>query len=139
MTAPALITPSRFDRLGIAASSACAVHCVLTPVIVAFFPAITNFLPGGEVIHRILAIVIVSMGAMAFLSGYRIHRRKRVLFLMATGMALVLTTATWGEYISSWMVEAGITLLGSTLLITAHVLNRSFCRNCGLCESQRVG
>ena len=118
------------DRLGIWASVACAVHCLLTPLLLSFSAVFVHFLPGEEAVHRRLAVLVAGSAAVALFYGFRKHRRKRVLLLMAAGLTLIIGTAWFGHRISNHVLEVGITLVGSAMLITAHRLNHTFCRAC---------
>lgn len=123
-----------WDSLGTAASLLCMVHCVLTPVALALSPALATLLPGDTKMHRILLCLVVSLGLLAFVSGYRRHRRNLVLLPMVTGMALVACGAFGNSYLRSNLAATGITVTGSALLILAHGLNRTFCYRCAKCE-----
>src|ERR1700759_5334 len=89
------------DRLGIWASAACAVHCLLTPLLLSFSPVFVHLLPGEETFHRRLAVIVAGSAAAALFFGFRKHRRKRVLLLMSLGLALIIGTAWWGHLFSS--------------------------------------
>jgi hypothetical protein len=124
--------PSRpwADRLGVWASVACAVHCLLTPLLLSFSPVFVHLLPGEEAFHRRLAILVAGTAAVAVFYGFRKHGRRRVLLLMGAGLALIIGTAWWGHLFANHALEVGVTILGSTLLIAAHRLNHTFCRSC---------
>jgi hypothetical protein len=81
-------------------------------------------------VHRILAICITAIGSLAIIRGIRIHRRVRVLALMAAGMGIIWGTAAWGDLLPSHAVEVSLTILGSGLMIGAHRLNHTFCADC---------
>jgi hypothetical protein len=128
-----------WDSLGTAASLLCMVHCVLTPVVLALSPALAALLPGDTKTHRVLLCLIVSLGLLAFVSGYRRHRRNLVLFPMFTGMALVACSAFGDACFRSPLAATVITLAGSALLILAHGLNRTFCHRCTKCQENGPG
>ena len=118
------------DRLGIWASVACAVHCLLTPLLLSFSAVFVRLLPGEEAFHRKLAVVVAGSAALALFYGFRKHRRIRVLVLMGAGLSLIIGTAWWGHLFPNHWLEVGVTILGSLLLITAHRLNHTFCKQC---------
>jgi hypothetical protein len=111
------------------------VHCLLTPVVISLFPDIIPYLPGDASFHRWLAIGIVLMGFAGFVPGYRQHRRKSLLALIGIGMCLILFVAWKGESLHLAM-ELVLSIGGSMLLVTAHLLNRSFCRQCRTCKEE---
>jgi hypothetical protein len=121
------------DIAGATASAVCMVHCLLTPVVISLFPDIIPYLPGDASFHRWLAIGIVLLGFAGFVPGYRVHRRKPLLALIAIGMCLILAVAWNGEGLNRTL-ELVLSVGGSMLLVMAHLLNRSFCRQCRLCK-----
>ncbi len=106
----------RADRLGIVALRRllCPLHC-----------------------HSYCAFVCICMGALpsavggfAILNGYNRHRRKRVLFLMASGLFCIFAGAWWGNKLPSHLAEVLVTLIGSCLMISSHLINHTFCKHC---------
>jgi hypothetical protein len=121
------------DLAGAAASGVCLLHCLLTPVALSLFPSLISYLPGDAWFHRVLAAGIILLGGAAFVPGYRLHRQRPLLALIAFGMALILTVAWSGETLGR-PAELGLSISGSLMLVTAHLLNRSFCKQCHHCE-----
>jgi uncharacterized membrane protein YfcA len=122
------------DRLGIIASALCFVHCILTPVVLSLSAVWAHYLPSDERIHRALAVIVAGIGCFAIVRGYRKHRRLRVLSLMGTGLACIFSGAYFGNRLPSHLAEVAVTMLGSSLMIAAHLINHTFCRNCRNCD-----
>jgi len=120
------------DFIGIGLSLLCLIHCLALPVLIAFAPAILHNLPGDDLTHRSLAVAIALVGFLAFRSGYRVHRRRRVLVAFVAGLVLVSIAALLGDQVLTGYGEATITVCGGILLVTAHLVNHSFCRSCAL-------
>jgi uncharacterized membrane protein YfcA len=120
----------RADRLGIIASAACFVHCILTPVVISFAAVWAHYIPSEEKFHRTLAVLVAAVGGFAILTGYSRHRRKRVLLFMAGGLFCIFAGAWWGDRLPSHLAEVAVTLIGSCLMITAHLINHTFCKHC---------
>jgi len=125
------------DLAGATASALCLVHCLLTPIAISLFPNILPYLPGDAWFHRALAAGIIFLGAAAFVPGYRIHRRKSLLALIGAGMVLILAVAWAGEGLPQ-RSELALSIPGSLMLVSAHMLNRSFCRQCRTCAESRT-
>jgi hypothetical protein len=121
------------DSLGIATSALCVVHCVLTPVLISLSAVAAHLLPAEEKTHRAFAVLVTLLGAIALVRGFRKHGRRRILALMAAGLTLILTGACFGEQLPSHLAEVLVTLAGSALMITAHRMNHTFCRDCQQC------
>jgi uncharacterized membrane protein YfcA len=118
------------DRLGIYASVACVIHCMVTPLLLSFSAVLAHFLPSEERTHRTLAVAIAAIGAIALVRGLRRHRRKIVAWLMAGGLACIFLTSMFGDNLPRHWMEVTITLAGSIAMITAHRLNHTFCGSC---------
>ena len=116
---------SRWDAIGIAASFACAIHCVLLPVI---FTTLTLF--GVEFLENVyleIITILVSMtaGSWALFRGFKKHHNKTLLVLFIAGLSLMIT----GNLLSSQYAEVISKLAGSTLIIIAHLKNVRQCRH----------
>lgn len=121
---------STADYLGIGLSLLCLVHCLALPFLIAFAPVLLRNLPGDDVTHRGLAVVIGFVGFLAFHSGYKVHRRRWLLGLFVLGLVLISVAAVLGDAVLTSYGEAAITVCGGLLLVTAHLFNHSFCRSC---------
>jgi hypothetical protein len=123
---------SAADFLGDGLSLLCLVHCLALPFLIAFAPVLLRELPGDDVTHRSLAVVIGFVGFLAFRSGYKVHRRRWLLGLFLLGLLLVSAAAVLGEAVLTGYGEAAITVFGGLMLVTSHLVNHSFCRSCAV-------
>lgn len=108
----------RLDRIGVALSSLCAVHCLLGLVLVSMLGL------GGEIlldpsIHRIGLAVAVAIGAVTLSLGAWHHRRKGPLLLGSGGLVLM----AGGLMVQHGLAEALLTVPGVALVAAAHILN----------------
>lgn len=123
------------DQIGIWASGFCMVHCLLTPVVLSLSAVSAHFLPSEERTHRVLAVSIALVGALALVKGYRRHKKRRIPLLMAIGLAFIFGGAWYGDHLPSHMTEVAITMIGSGFMIAAHRINHTFCRECSCSRS----
>lgn len=112
------------DVLGVGASSLCAVHCLLMPLIVALLPMCGLRFLHEEAIHPFLAGFVVFFALTSIVPGYRKHRECATLMSMAVGLSLVLLATfviepALGEYWEMLVITAG-----NILLVIAHVRNQ---------------
>ena len=133
-----LVSTGVLDRIGVYASVACFLHCLATPIILSLLAVYAHFLPSEEHTHRVLAIFITVVGAVAILAGYRRHRRPVVLLLLSAGLALIFAGAFYGDRLPSHWMEVLVTLSGSCCLIAAHRKNHTFCRSCSNCSVDQL-
>ncbi|HTD97419.1 MAG TPA: MerC domain-containing protein [Edaphobacter sp.] len=121
------------DRLGVWASTLCVVHCLVTPVLISLSAVVAHFMPAEERFHRGMAVGIAALGAIALIQGFRTHGRRRVLLLMGAGLLCIFFGAFYGDRLPSHVAEVCVTLLGSILMISAHRMNHTFCKDCRCC------
>lgn len=110
-----------FDIVGIICSGACALHCLMVPILVAFAPSFTVFLE-NEWIHKGLVISLIPVALIAFVRGHKKHGKLYPLILGGVGM-LVLVSAILLEDLGIEGFEKSLTLMGSAMLVTAHYFN----------------
>ncbi len=126
--------PQWLDRVGITLSALCAIHCALTPILVAVAPLLFT----AEFEFRTKALLLALAG-IALGWGFITHRSVRPMLWL--GVALVaFGIAEWlghaeqhaGHVVahgsSAWL-EIGVTVLASAALIMAHVANTQACRS----------
>ena len=123
------------DQIVIWASGFCMVHCLLTPIVLSLSAVSAHFLPSEERTHRVLAVSIAIVGALALVKGYRRHKKRRIPLLMAIGLAFIFGGAWYGDHLPSHTAEVTITMIGSGFMIAAHRINHTFCRNCSCSRS----
>jgi peptidoglycan/LPS O-acetylase OafA/YrhL len=112
----------------------CVVHCIATPILISMSAVFVHLIPGEEKTHRTLAVGIAALGAMALAKGFRTHGRRRVLGMMAAGLAFIFAGAFSGDRLPSHGYEVAVTMTGSILMIAAHRMNHTFCEACRRCS-----
>jgi MerC mercury resistance protein len=108
----------RLDRLGIALSGLCAVHCLVGLALVSMLGL------GGEAllspsIHRIGLALAVMIGIFTLGLGFRHHGKRVPLLIGGLGLALMAI----GLAVPHGLPEASFTIAGVALLAVAHVWN----------------
>jgi hypothetical protein len=109
----------RRDALGMLVSVLCMVHCLAAPLLVAAVPALGLGFLAVDGVHVVFAVAVLLAAVAALIPGYRQHHRRSVLVLGAAGVLLVSVGATLPE----GLPETSVTVLGSALMIAAHVTN----------------
>lgn len=119
-----------WDRLGIAASLACAIHCAVVPL---FFTSLPLF--GINIVHNksfefsMIGVAAV-VGILALRHGFRWHHHRYVpitMFVVGIGL-LVLKEFVWGHPL--WMVFGAV-----ACIVGAHLLNYRLCRKANHCHT----
>lgn len=116
------------DRAGIFLSTLCLIHCTALPLLLAVLQAygaalVPKSLDNGW-FHAALAFVLLGVGGLAFVQGYRRHGRVLPLAAGAFGTALLFLGAFNP---GAQLPEAGehvVTVFGTFTLLFAHSRNR---------------
>ena len=124
------VRPDRWDRLGLAFSGACLLHCLLVPVAISLVPLWPALAAAHVWVHPVLALVLVPTTVLAARGGFRRHRRRHVAVLLGAGLAVLLLAAGLGLIFPNVWFEVALPLLGSALLIAGHLRNWQADRCC---------
>ena len=108
----------RLDQLGIGLAGLCALHCMITMVVVSALGLGGHFLL-EENIHRIGLALAVGVAAVAIGWGVLRHRRMLPFVVAMTGLVL-MAAALVVEHGSN---ELLLTLAGVSIVSLGHVLN----------------
>jgi hypothetical protein len=106
-------------------SMACAVHCLLVPVLTAGLPLAGASL-SAELLHHpalefsLVALVLVGAG-FTLLFGYRRHRDLPVLFGVLLGLGLYLAGHLSQRWFASALAIAGALLLAAASFVSARL------------------
>lgn len=119
-----------WDKLGMGLSILCALHCLLTPMIILSIPFLARYYLAHPLFHLILALAIIPVGLVAFANGIRHHHNWWVLVLGLPGLVLVTGTPYMVHIQNMPWNEQWVMVLGSLLLVSAHLLNRKSCSSC---------
>lgn len=115
----------QWDIWGIALSTACVIQSCSGSSSIAI-PAVEIFVHNGW-FHRIFATLVVITTPLAFIPGYRRHKLQRVLGCAVAGLVLVILGALLDGQLNEVFTH-GISISGSLLLVSAHVLNIRYSR-----------
>jgi hypothetical protein len=121
---------TRFDAIGLTASSLCLVHCIGTAALGFALPAWGVGFLGDERIHRTLAVVVLVAGLLAFVPGFRLHRSWPVVICAFLGLNAIALSQLWSDEELREQFEMALTVLGGGTLLLAHWQNRALCREC---------
>ncbi len=110
-----------WDRLGIAFSSACVVHCIMVAFLPLFFPLVAHYNHESWV-HIIVLGTMLFTTPFAFLPGYKKHGLTWILGVALFGLLLVIVGILIENKVSDQMSH-GISICGSLFLVLAHAKN----------------
>jgi hypothetical protein len=109
------------DRLGTLASGACAVHCALSAILPEAIAAVGLGALLGHELEWGFTFAALVFAATALPLGWRKHRSRPVVALLAGGIvALLLARVLEG---AGEMVCISLSIVGGALLVTGHLSN----------------
>ena len=120
------------DRFGIVASTACALHCVLLPVLLVAGTAIPAVFLDEKIFHQAILLLVLPAALVAFGLGCRRHKDPRVMLIGGFGLLGIVSAAFLHDLFGE-NGERTLTFFATTFLIAAHVRNYRLCRSAN-CE-----
>lgn len=120
---------SKLDHIGMTASTLCAIHCAIVPVLITFLPLAGLGFLANPLFEWSMIILALLLGVSSiFLSYLRTHRRALPLLLLLGGFALIIAGHI---YLKGW-IEAIVVPLGGLTIATAHFINFKYV---GVCKT----
>ncbi|PPU68404.1 MerC family mercury resistance protein [Xanthomonas pisi] len=123
-------TASFFDTSAIALSGLCLLHCLALPLLAAALPLLGAW-TRAEWVHVVFAAAAVPLSSYALWSTHRRHALPASVWALA-GVGLA-GLALGASGIAGGTLETPITVTGSLLLASAHLLNLRLRRRAGRC------
>ncbi len=118
------------DRLGIWASSLCALHCLLLPILIPLIPFVSASFFAEAWFERTILTLSMIVGFWALLSGfYRYHRQIYPLYSLVLGVLIY-----WNKDMFGAAYEPFTITIGALLIVAAHVANLKLCQRCHTCD-----
>ena len=116
------------DKLAMALSTACAIHCFLTPSFVLLTSGLISFSFDNEVLHNLILFVAVPISLYALISGNANHKILYLLPVGIIGLSLLVLAVSLGEAFLGELGEKSLTLTGSIIVVYAHYKNYKACK-----------
>lgn len=121
-----------FDRAGMSASLAFAVHCAILPVLLAALPTIGLAWLDSAWVDWSMVLVALAIALRAHVGGYQVHRRCLPAGAALAGVVILVTTLC---FLKGSANHHYIQASGAVIIAGSHFLNHRFCRSCGTCQS----
>ena len=133
------------DRLGMGLAFICAVHCLLTPILVITLPLLATTFWTDQQFHLWMLALVAPLTGISMFLGCRNHQDKVIILLAVLGLCFLISGISCGFLDSHHghvhahhsFLPAGIfphgwesllTTLGGGLLVVAHIRNYRLCR-----------
>jgi hypothetical protein len=118
---------SRLDSIGMTASTLCAIHCAIVPVLLTFLPLTgLGFLANPLLEWGMIVLALVLGVSSIFLSYFRTHKKALPLLLLLIGFIAIIAGHI---YLRGWL-EAVVVPLGGLTIAAAHFINFKYVGMC---------
>lgn len=119
----AMLLSKYFDRIAIALSTICIVHCLAMPFVIAVLPVAALTFGGDAHFHTLMLWFVVPTSVLGFAFGYRVHARLGVVLLGAAAIGALAFTALYAHDVWDAGVETLANIAASVVLAAAHWRN----------------
>jgi hypothetical protein len=131
------VTWRAFDRLGMTLSMACAVHCLVMPVLIPLLPLLASSFLTGETTESVILTATLLIAAPTLFRGYLKHRKFRVpaIFLLGLLFLALRPGAFHHDHVHEGEVwHFVLAALAGLSLAIGHWLNLRLCKSCPSCK-----
>ncbi len=119
------------DRIGITATSLCALHCILLPVLLPALPLFGLSFLADHAWEHIFLLITAVLGTIALFSGFKkYHRRLYPFYLLFLGIGIYWIKHDFSEAIQPYFI-----VIGASLIVAAHIINLKLCNSCKQCTN----
>ena len=122
------------DKMAIGLSTLCTIHCLVLPLLVVLIPSIAALPLQDEAFHIWMVIAVIPISLFALTMGCKKHKRFSMLLIGAVGLIILSVAAFFGHDLIGEELEKIFTVIGASIIATAHILNFSSCRSTGKCD-----
>ena len=131
------ITQGSVDKIAIGLSSICAAHCLFLPFVLVSLPNIITFDVNNELIHSWILLLIVPFSFIGLYHGFKHHKKIEIPLLGIIGILTLIFAFLLSGLVIDENFEKILTLLGSSILVLAHLRNYMICRKLS-CDCHRI-
>jgi cytochrome c biogenesis factor len=118
------MAPSHYlDRIAIALSTVCIVHCLAMPLLLALLPIAAIAVGENAHFHSLMLWLVVPTSVVGLGMGFRVHRRARIVLGGGVAVAVLAAAAIWGHTAWNAAFETAASVTASLGLAAAHWLN----------------
>ncbi len=115
------------DKFAISLSLACAIHCLVTPILLIALPSLTVLGLDDEAFHKAMVIIVVPTSVLSLFIGCKKHKHYQLYFYSFTGLALLILALFLHDTFMGEYGEKIATLIGAGLIAYSHYRNFRLC------------
>lgn len=116
-------------------AGACAVHCMLIPLLVPLSVAFASSIFAAQWFERVVLVSSLLVGGVAILYSIFTHHGKWLPFILLSIGGLIYWQKDFFGHQLEWLTVT----LGAVMIISAHLVNRQLCLSGDCCSKQPSG
>jgi len=124
-----MIDSGVLDKLGMAASGLCGIHCLILPIVFVLFPYASVAFVKGEFFEWSFLLFSITIASFAMVQGLLVHRKLIPLAVALLGFMLFIWTRTVNHDVHETFSGSLMLVLAGALICGAHYLNHKFIKN----------
>ena len=128
------ITQELTDKFAIGLSMLCTIHCLILPLLLVLLPSLGSLQLQNEAFHLWMIAAVIPISIYALTMGCKKHQRYRLLLWGISGLVLMILAVSLGHEIVGESGEKILTLLGTILVVIAHLGNFRRCQQHKSCS-----
>lgn len=113
-----------FDKVGMSASAACAIHCALLPIVLTLLPIVGLEFLANPMIELSMISLSLALACLALSSAYKKHRKVLPFVILMLGFCCI----AMGHLLEE--LERYLIPLGGLLIAIAHFINLQLTKSC---------
>ncbi len=150
-----IVSRGVLDTVAVSMSLLCAIHCLITPVLLVALPILATSFWVNKNFHLWMLALVIPTTIISVMQGCKKHKDKWVASLASIGLATLLGVALYESFVhQSQMIETAAhcngcvqgdggmpftativaNLLGGIFLASAHIRNFILCRKAHCCH-----
>jgi hypothetical protein len=118
-----MLQSKQFDRLAVALSAICIVHCLAIPLAAMLLPVAAVAAGSSNHFHQLMLWLVVPISIVGIGLGVRIHRKLGIVVLGLVGLLILAFASLRGHGAWPEALEVSVSVGASALLGVAHWLN----------------
>ena len=121
------------DKMAMSLSLLCALHCLVSPLIIVMLPSLAALQFDGEAFHLWMVLAVIPTSIYALTMGCKRHKHYRLLCLGLLGLLFLLSALLAGEELIGDFWEKALTVIGAATIALGHYWNYRLCQSREFC------
>lgn len=134
------------DKIGLAASLVCAIHCALLPLIIGILPLIGMGFMAHGLFDWIMVGIAAAVGFISIMKGHQTHKKHTPACFFVPGIFIILASlfvfSHFGEcdtcvghhHNDAFPFHSILMAFGGILIAVSHFINMKLCKACISCS-----